>query len=370
MELIFDGNHFEALNYLFYFLAMWEERPVSLTLLAYQWCSAISEVAERLGLGVTDNTFYIHNNPQGPISRGFPNFRIPLEIAFRLVGPAYNEVRLNHTSHHDRIFEAAFSSDDDEVIADAACAWAVGYTRPTGSCARYFAKRVENPIPFSPRLRQVAIRAIENSWPTELIGSGSEVVRLLNRLDADVDDLHHEDRWRTLLVDVIRSPKGENLASHYWHLLSELVSTWPYSGSFQMRDVETMESFKEAGDWEKLEVWLLIVWGSLSRHPFEPEKEVGDATLKLLSLRPSALQSFKILAGLLPWGLSSRLTEVLHQARAERLCSEPQHLQYVSVRSSLFLSVLTSSFFLHSPLFPTESFDPLPFAGYDISSEY
>jgi cyanophycinase-like exopeptidase len=66
-------------------------------------------------------------------------------------------------------FEVAFSSNDDEVIADAVTIWIIGGDQaPLGSFASYFAKRVESNSPFSPRLRQVAIRAIELTWRREL----------------------------------------------------------------------------------------------------------------------------------------------------------------------------------------------------------
>ena len=50
IEVIADGNHFKVLDYLMDFLAEWKERPTLLIPMAYQWCSAISESAERLGL--------------------------------------------------------------------------------------------------------------------------------------------------------------------------------------------------------------------------------------------------------------------------------------------------------------------------------
>jgi len=83
-----------------------------------------------------------------------------LEIGFRCVmlSDDWSSLRLDHTPHHEWVFETAFSSND-EVIADALCVCIVGggYA-PFGSYARCLAKRVERDVPFSPRLRQASIR--------------------------------------------------------------------------------------------------------------------------------------------------------------------------------------------------------------------
>jgi hypothetical protein len=71
---------------------------------------------------------------------------------------------LNHTSHHEWTFKVAFSSDNDETIADAVNVWIIGGDQtPPGSFVSYFAKRAESSRPFSPRLRQAVIYAIEPS---------------------------------------------------------------------------------------------------------------------------------------------------------------------------------------------------------------
>ena len=377
MEVIVDGNRFKILNYLFDFLAAWEERPVSLTSVAYEWCSAISEVAGQLGLdgmhtdrlhrssdfkaefpqvgsnygpSCLDNTSHIRDRLQGSTPGEYLDFLTPLEVAFRLVGPGCNElVPLNHTPHHDRIFETAFSSLDDEVVADAACAWIIFNPEPAGSFARYFAKRVGNVRPFSSRLRWAAIRVIEDIGVREVPASGLEIVRLLNRLDVGASDLDYRTVWHVLLVGVIRSPMGENLTSHYWRLLGELAPTEGlyWEGIFGTRDVEVMRLLEEAEDWEKLEVWMAIVWGSL-RLESTPEllEAIGDVTLKLLLSQPSAIQRFEKPMGVSRGGPRAKFREVLNRARVGRLPSEPryQHPPYVSVHSSPFLSVLTSPF--------------------------
>ena len=142
------------------------------------------------------------------------------------------------------MFETAFSSDDDEVIADAVCTWIADSDRTlAGSLARYFAKRVERTTPFSPRLRQMGMHVICRTWSSGLAVSGLETVRLLNGLIVDVDDVEEKYNWVNLLVGVIRSPMGfENLSSHCWRLLDKLASTTLVVGNFSLRDMEVMRS--------------------------------------------------------------------------------------------------------------------------------
>jgi len=219
-------------------------------------------------------------------TRGYPRTPFPfyheillsiiLEIGFRLAGPGRGlpDLRLDHTSHHERMFEEAFSSDDDGVIADALSVWIVdGYRAPPGWCTSHFAKRLKSVTPFSQRLRRVGTRIIERTWSHELRVSGLETVRFLDRLGVDVDDIAEKREWPKLLVYVIRSPMGpQSLSSHYWQLLDKLVLAGVCDVTPALRDTEVMRSLEEAGDWEKLEVWMVIVWKSL-RHGFLTDTE-------------------------------------------------------------------------------------------------
>ena len=403
------GNHFKVLNYLMDFLAAWEERPISLTPMAYEWCSALSEVAGRLGPermhtgrqhwsfyllcsfkdefpqvvfdcdpSRLDNSPHIRDHPEDP--EKYLDFLAPLKVAFRLDLSLISQANLVHTSHHDRVLETAFSSNDDEVIADAACVWVTRPPRPLSSCARYFTKCVGGTRPFSPRLRQVVIHIIENSGiepPTE------DIVHLLNRLNVgvgdlrlsdSVDDLRSDTLWEMLLVEAMRSPAGKKISSHYWHLLDELVSApdWVGLGYTWIpveRHEEEMRSLEEAEDWEKLEIWMVIVWevlSSLTEPPLESMEEIGKVTLKLILLRPSALQRFENLREKdYLKRLRAKLEEVCGQARAGILPPEPQQPPYVSVRPPLFLFVLTPSLFSFSQLVLAQSLAPLPFAADD-----
>ena len=385
MKVIADGNGIQHLNFLLEFLAAWEKRPASLTTIAYEWCSAISEAAGRLGLGeppvdlspgpqpgdryrpqdlarsgalseIAEGEFshvgpncdpirldgtpdHAHRHPQDPIPFRYGTLLSTiLEIGFRIVGPGHDPsaLHLRHTPHHDRMLETAFSSDDDEVIADAVSIWiASGDHAPPGSLARHLTRRVERSTPFSPRLRQMSIHVIERTWHGELETAGLETVRLLNRLDVDVDDMAEQDVWGQLLVNAIRTPAGlENMSSHYWRVLGELPlpTNLVTPGS---RDVEVMVSLETTEDWEKLEVWMVVVWLSSSASAPKPVMEdVKRVTLNLLLRRSSTPPRFEALCerGSLNPSHGAELRRVCDQARAEQLPSEPLNPSYVSVR--------------------------------------
>ena len=221
MDVIANGNCVHHLEYLLIFLAAWKERPVYLTPMAYQWCSAFSSVITRpgqkrrytnrgdirqylktekgfneVGPGCDLDTPHAHERLQGLTPGTYADFLLMmLEVGFRLAGPHRDwlAILLNHTPHHDRVFGIAFSSYNGEAIADAVCAWiADGFRTPAGSFARHFSNRMESSTPLSPRLRQVGIRAIGRIWSSELTVSALETVHLLNRLNADVDDVEGE----------------------------------------------------------------------------------------------------------------------------------------------------------------------------------
>jgi hypothetical protein len=118
-----------------------------------------------------------------------------LEIGFRLVQHedlAGKPTIWIHTPHHDQMFTTVFSSCDDEAIADAVCAWIADSMWPYTRLVRLHAISQSvwrGPTPFSPRLRQMGINAILRTWSSELSVSPLETVRLLNRLNVDVDDV-------------------------------------------------------------------------------------------------------------------------------------------------------------------------------------
>lgn len=310
IKVIADGHDITPIIPLLEFLAAWKRRPWFLTRMAYEWCSAISEASGRHRSGELSIIQgaqrlypprdslpgdYLENQPRdlaeacfrgaGPCcdlirsdytshyTHGSPRLPIPhdyaalvsaiLEIGFRntRLGLGRQNVHLNHTFHHERIFEIVFSSDDDELIADAICVCVVdGDNAPPGLCARYFTKRMERDTPLSQRLRRVGIYAIERTWRHDLAMLGLEILPLLDRLDIGADDVHDETEWVQLLMDVIRLPPGvEALPSHYWCLLAEMVIAAGGFVDFEWRDVEVMRLLKETRDWNRLVIWMTAV---------------------------------------------------------------------------------------------------------------
>jgi len=352
MDAFANRTHVQRLMFLLDFLAAWEKRPACLTPMAYQWCSVFSEVTEGLEQGgmqisksLQGNYWFdldmefTHADPdRDPVhpddnshARGRPLgldheqcadlLLRTLEVGFRLADISWRRLplNLNHTSHHDQIFEAVFSYGDDEAIADAVGAWIVGESPPDSSCTRYFAMRAARATPLSPRLRRAGIRVLEHNWDTISI---SDALYLLNCLHVDVDDVvENEYEWSWLLMRVICSPTGfESLSSHYWCLLGKLTLESLSNATLEPRDVEVMKSLEEVEDWEKLEVWVPILWVCLVC-TFIPDfvEDIGRVTLKLASTCPPALQKLE--------NLCKRAKEsdarvalqlILNQARAEQ----------------------------------------------------
>jgi hypothetical protein len=395
MNTFADENYLPHLRYLLEFLAGWEKRPECLTSMAYQWCSTISEAAGTLNwselidlrflqplrlrsldpdtvpnrlfrsseggfsevgsgcdpLRLDDTSHRACGHLQGLTPNHYIDLlRTTLEIGFRLVTPNFDQpaIRLNHTSNHNQVFEATFSSDDDEAIADAVSVWIVDDGQvPPGLCMQYLVKRMERDIPFSQRLRRVTIHAIEHIWSSELEASGLQTVRLLNYLNVDESDMVKEWVWVRLVVGVICLPAGlEGLSSHYWHLLDKLASVRDFRWIPGSCNVEVMESLKRAEDWEKLEIWMIAVWQSLSFPvPVSVMEDIEQAILMLLMRRTSAPQRFEALCehGSLWPEHKAELQQICDRAQAERLLSEPLPLPYVFVCPARYPSVLMPS---------------------------
>ena len=374
MNGIADGSCLHHLNYLLEFLAAWEKRPAYLTPMAYRWCSAISEAARRLvpdeiptslpgqlqdilqyqyrlrpqdGFPITAESGFsqvgscfdpVHLDGTSLHSRRHPQRLTPpmyahllfitLDIGFRRVTPNRDQpvLHLDHTSHHEWVFETAFSSEDDEAIADAMCAWIFGgYSAPPGSRARYLAERVEWDKSFSPRLQLASIHTIECIWHDELKVSGLDTVRWLNRLNIDADMVDGES-WARVLVGVIRSSTGlESLSSHHWHLLDKLVASKHLLG-LKLCDMEVMRSLEKAEDWEKLGIWMVVMWSGLPGS--ELMEGIEEVTLKLLSRRPSVFPRFEDLCKALTCSDSNcqahkdKLQQICDQVRAGEWPSE------------------------------------------------
>ena len=129
--------------------------------------------------------------------------------------------------------------------------------------------------------------------------SGPETIRWLNHLNADVDDVVGERKqdWVQLLAGVIGSPIGlGSLSSHNWQLLAGLMAALDFKIRANSCNMATMRSLEGAEEWEKLGVWMVVVWSCLPRikiPEFESMEGIEQITLKLLSHLPSALPMFE-----------------------------------------------------------------------------
>ena len=308
---------------------------------------------------------------------------ITLQIGFRLGSPRDMTIySRDHTPDHDWMFETAFSSRGDEVVADAIRAYVANrYRTPLGSFTRHFSKRVGSDTPFSPRLRRISIYAIEVIWFTWCKAPMLEAVCWLDRLNLGMDDVEERKRlWGSLLVDVVCSPTGpEILSSHYWDLLDKLAHCtfpdtrfgpcgmgvtrlleeaedwWKPDTRFGPRGMEVTRLLEEAEDWWKLEVWVAVVWQA----PLDGamEEEAGRVTLKLLSQRPSALPRFENLRKVRQRNQDTggtvieELRRICEQVRTEQSPSQSPP-PYVYFRPTQHPSVLMPPF---SPLQSTDS---------------
>ena len=389
MSTIADGTCIHHLNLLLEFLAAWEKRPECLTWMVCQWSSTISETVWRLrpsetqikppyhlelctkynrrlrpqDVGIyrtttatlfsavrsnrnSSGSYPTQNQVQHSLPQDLYEYLLPiiLEVGFRLArfDTRFGDIHPDDTPHHKRIFETAFSRNDDEVIADAVRMWITTTGRtPLGSFARHFNKRLEGGRPLSEGLRQLIIDVVERIWDNKPWESGPETVRLLNCLDANMDGLWGDDRV-CLLSHVICGPGGLELSPHYWRLLDTFAVDGKTLVCPESSDWDIMRALQEVEDWEKLEVWMGFMWKLLKRCNMpELMEDTRPVTLKLLSQRQSALQKFEnICAG----GSSDReeesnnnpkwvLQDICKRVRAENLPSEDSpRLSYVALQ--------------------------------------
>ena len=195
MDVLPDSTYIQHLHNLLNFLAEWENSPKTLTQMAYWWCFATSKKLGELDQGrvALENRLSPHrpgSSPQGETVDKYADLLLmALKMGFRQFesgDPDYPPTTL----YHEWIFDVLFSCDDDEVIADALCAWVGHLDRATfSSCARHLIGRVEKAAPFSPRLQRTIVHAIEyvRARSSEVGGSELEAARLLNHLDLHVD---------------------------------------------------------------------------------------------------------------------------------------------------------------------------------------
>ena len=233
-----------------------EDRPDYLMEMAYNWCSVICENHqiledwERLLL-------------------------VCLEIGFRRVGvqKRYIGSWLRHTEHHSKLVDVVFKSQKTEAITDLLHALTTGNTplEPEHAtlldiCTGHLVT-LHNLMPFSPRLRQVAIRFVALIGYKRLKALGVDgFTELLGHLHVTVKDIDIGGlvEWIILLLDTIQSFEGARRLSHwYWELLVELPTSNFVQERLQDRLIynpRIMTQLINAQEWDKLECWMGIIW--------------------------------------------------------------------------------------------------------------
>ena len=265
-----------------------ENRPQWLTEEAYDWCSVICE-----NQSLEDRESLLLDS---------------LEIGFRHLDSRTQLIpraRLTHTKRHrgSILADAVFKSKNPEAIADLLHAWTSrsSYHEPAHTllsiCAGHLVD-LHSMVPFSSRLRRLAIRSVELiGWEGFEKVEAERFVELLNYLHVGVEDVGLGAKWIPILLGAIGSPGGAQcLSDRSWEIL-ELTTP---ELRLQSCAPCVMTSLLEAQEWAKLECWVGMVW---MKWPPKTEGTTEDLKRIMGSLfhhRPSAPQ--KLTQWITQWG--------------------------------------------------------------------
>ena len=294
------GTHIqrESILHVLCHLIKLETCPKYLTVMAYDWCSAISENRQNLRDWET-------------------LLLISLEIGFRRLDIQDQYARLTHTEHHLKMVDVVFKSRESETIADLLHAWTAegSENARAGTLVGIYAASLvglHDLVPFSSRLRRLVIRSVGLFGYKGFEGVGVGVggfIELLDHLHVTIEDMDGKSLWVRLLLDTLQSSEGAQRLSHwYWELLAELAiseSRWPRSVIAYSPQITTF--LTKAQEWSKLECWMGTVWmlwapetaGTLMVWPPMPtavgiaEKDLKNSTLLLFRQRPGAVQKLE-----------------------------------------------------------------------------
>ena len=269
-----------------------ENRPQWLTEEAYDWCSVICE-----NQSLEDRESLLLDS---------------LEIGFRHLDSRTQWIpraRLTHTKRHrgSILADVVFKSKNPEAIADLLHAWTSrsSYHEPAHTllsiCAGHFVD-IHSVVPFSSRLRRLAIRSVELiGWEGFEKLEVERFVELLNYLHVGVEDAGLGAKWIPILLSAIGSPGGAQcLSDRYWEMLVELTTPELQLQSCATCDPCVLTSLLEAQEWVKLECWVGMVW---MKWPPKTEGTTEDLKRIMGSLfhhRPSAAQ--KLTQWMTQWG--------------------------------------------------------------------
>lgn len=287
-------------------LTKWKDRPLSLSHMAFDWCTAICE-------GIGDDEYCT--------SLIFP----ALNVGFRHSTPGFTNLVVNcGPTVHQRMVKLVFTFGDHETVADALCAWIS--VEDIGHCVQLLNPCVEPLVAklvhaadaeIPPRLRRAIIHAINLIDFVERVGI-EWLTALLVLLEVGIDDIMDaRDHWTSLILRIILSEVGRgHMSLWYWELLVKLVG-----GSSKelpaLSNKAVLDSLLEKEEWEKLACWLGVVW--CMRSPSAgglPVEVVTNATAALLNQIPTALQGLEELVADSAEGSFGRM----HEDAFEQVC--------------------------------------------------
>ena len=269
-----------------------ETRPLRLTEIAYEWCSAIYENRENF-------------------EEWESLLLVCLELGFRHLDPQEwcISATLTHSEHHRGLADIVFKSQKSEAIADLLHAWTTedSHLEHAGDmldiCTGHLID-LHNLGPFSPRLRRLLIRFVEVVGCEGFEDAGAEkLVELLDHLHVTAEEMDRKHKWTSLLFGVIRSSEGtQRLSDWHWESLVEVAVPGPWWPEFEGTDaLEIAKSLIDSQEWNKLECWIGVMWMSsksgeimedwtVSESAGIAEEDLERLTLLLFRQRPGAAQ--------------------------------------------------------------------------------
>ena len=330
-------------------LMEWKERPACLIAMAYQWSLAFCDCIRNIDQLLVGTTIFTPHRFEGLVEPcdgrvGIPRREYVFECCLLLLALSLG-VGFRHGSDGGPMHMLPVKEEDHLLMVEtmlraasrgtqitqkmrilyagiegALHVWALGgHSPPLGSCAGYLCAVVKG-HQISQGLRTLLVRAIGFMEYEDLERAGLEmVIDALGDLKLRFDDMCMGGRWPSLLKPLIRSQCGrEHLPLRYWHLLEASIMDDLDPGTILCQpDVDTMRALEASQDWEKLEVWMRILWISRLEGWFPPVPVAEDmerVTLSLFQRRPSALSGFACMK--IPLGrsrsclLDSRKTEL------------------------------------------------------------
>ena len=257
-----------------------------LTEMAYKWCSAVCEnhsiLQDIWGMGVVP--------------------RLSLKIGFHSPNPKnrWIEAGLTHTEHHQELARIIFGSWDSEAVTDLLYAW----TSESGShepypplrtCAGYLIN-FHYFHPFSPRLRQCTISAVEfiGYEPFEQAGVGG-FVGLLNDLQVSEEDTSNTFTWAKILLGAIQASEGNQYLSPMYYKWFMVIAAYNQDllreHTYNPNTIKSLESNEE---WDKLKCWIIVVWAVWSQEGGQVTVEDLEHVMVSLShQQPGAVQELE-----------------------------------------------------------------------------